>query len=234
MAGLLPAKACRILPKNAEFLTTPTERCLDNNSKANASLRWPHQFSASVNQVEINYWAKIAVDDHADIAVILPLSSFLPNMVLPLSLLTPKWPHHRRRMRRMRGSLCNWPRTIPRTPRLSAPRTSAQTPPAFGSALQGRWRHTPSLPARLWPCPTLQPARPHSTTSQIARTGLVGQRRGILNESTMAAWPRRKRLHTKTPWCPPQCSRSASGAVEAPAPRAARAGSLRARSKGRP
>ena len=62
MAGLLPAKACRIPPKNAEFLTTPTERCLDNNSKANASLRWPHLFSASVDQVEINYWAKIAVD----------------------------------------------------------------------------------------------------------------------------------------------------------------------------
>ena len=62
MAGLLPAKACRILPKNAESLTTPTERCLDNNSKANTSLRWPHLFSASVDQVEINYWAKIAVD----------------------------------------------------------------------------------------------------------------------------------------------------------------------------
>ena len=62
MAGLLPAKACRILPKNAESLTTPTERCLDNNSKADASLRWPHLFSASVDQVEINYWAKIAVD----------------------------------------------------------------------------------------------------------------------------------------------------------------------------
>ena len=62
MAGLLPAKACRILPKNAESLTTPTERCFDNNTKEDASLRWPHLFSASVDQVEINYWAKIAVD----------------------------------------------------------------------------------------------------------------------------------------------------------------------------